>query len=100
MRAYVHSASVYFGQSLQCDSSSTNHNDATFECKYIFFLMIEQQTIEGQDVTVGSQPVQLVSTSMADSIASILMPPPALAQNLPPGCPTWAARLKNCEVIF
>jgi hypothetical protein len=24
------------------------------------------------------------------------MPPPP--QTLPPGCPSWAARLKNCEV--
>lgn len=30
-------------------------------------------------------------------LASVLMPPPQ--QPLPPGCPSWAARLRNCEKI-
>ena len=34
-----------------------------------------------------------------DSVASVLMPPPPVpAQKLPPGCPNWAARMRNCEV--
>ena len=64
-----------------------------------FVIYLADQAVDSQDLTNVSQPVQIVSTTMADSITSILMPPPAQpAQNLPPGCPTWAARLKDCEV--
>ena len=35
----------------------------------------------------------------AETVASVLMPPPPIpTQKLPPGCPSWAARMKNCEV--
>lgn len=41
-----------------------------------------------------------VGTSLAehlDANPDLLMPPPQ--QPLPPGCPSWAARMKNCEKI-
>lgn len=50
---------------------------------------------------LGGGVVDVINLSgpvLHDSIAGILMPPPQLPQNLPPGCPTWAARLKDCEV--
>ena len=38
-------------------------------------------------------------TSLADGGVSLLMPPPPPPpQKLPPGCPAWAARLRDCEV--
>ena len=53
--------------------------------------------------TSGGEGLELVAGSGAGlegqgevDLASVLMPPPP--QPLPPGCPSWAARLKNCEV--
>ncbi len=52
----------------------------------------------------GTQVVDMVPvTSLPEggvALTSILMPPPTqtVVQNLPPGCPNWAARLRDCEV--
>ena len=35
------------------------------------------------------------TVTLTEPNPALLMPPP---QNLPPGCPTWAARLRDCEV--
>ncbi|XP_052807194.1 calcium-responsive transcription factor-like isoform X1 [Mya arenaria] len=47
-------------------------------------------------VTSTTDHLELTEPSTED-LASVLMPPPP--QLLPIGCPSWAARLKNCERI-
>jgi len=55
-------------------------------------------------LVTGEDDSDQVTSSTADLIdasadlVDVLMPPPPPPQNLPPGCPPWAARLKNCEV--
>ena len=61
------------------------------------------EQIEGEESGVSSTATQVVDmvpvSSMPDGIAGILMPPPAQPpQTLPAGCPSWAARLRDCEV--
>ncbi|KAK3609146.1 hypothetical protein CHS0354_032673 [Potamilus streckersoni] len=48
------------------------------------------ETIEDQDHVVTSRDIE-----GQDTVTSILMPPSL--QPLPPNCPPWAARLRNCE---
>ncbi len=61
------------------------------------------EQVECGESGVSSTATQVVDmvpvSSMPDGMANILMPPPPQPpQSLPPGCPSWAARLRDCEV--
>lgn len=64
--------------------------------------MASADGLGGSTSSAGSaQVVDMVPvTSLGEGgVALTLMPPPAPPpQNLPPDCPQWAARLRDCEV--
>ena len=62
-----------------------------------------ENTVAAADSTSNNAQAQVVDMvpvcSVPDSLTSILMPPPPQpVQQLPPGTPSWAARLRDCEV--
>ena len=59
---------------------------------------MDQEEIVDSASNTATQVVDMVPVSSISDVAEILMPPPPAPQNLPPGCPAWAARLKDCEV--
>ncbi|ESO85027.1 hypothetical protein LOTGIDRAFT_236047 [Lottia gigantea] len=71
------------------------------------YLQMKDGEVEGDEEmveainTVEHNGTELTNVVSSDSVASLLMPPPATPapQVLPPDCPAWAARLKDCEKI-
>ncbi|XP_005110820.1 calcium-responsive transcription factor [Aplysia californica] len=55
--------------------------------------------LSGLEMVQGTETAELNAAAAAESMAAILMPPPATVPELPPGCPQWATRLKKCEKI-
>ncbi len=59
--------------------------------------------MEGAEEGQGTQVVDMVPVNtLGEGSVSLLMPPPPPPppQNLPPGCPAWAMRLRDCEVML
>ncbi|XP_064594402.1 calcium-responsive transcription factor-like [Liolophura sinensis] len=64
---------------------------------------VQDTEYEAQEVTqMGSQETssnEVSSMVSSESLPTLLIPQPSVPQVLPPKCPAWAARLKNCEQI-
>jgi len=84
---------------LQCEVRFfVNHHVKVVAAFFILFPVGQIESGEGLDVgdSTATQVVDMVPVSgMSDPSSALILPP---LQPAPPGCPSWAARLRDCEV--